>query len=125
MVDEASVDMQPTLVVTVGLPLSGKSTWAKTQGWPIVNPVVGCPDWRCALVLACQPHGEAMKLLCWLGRHAWDYHDSRDHGYMRTCRRCGRRQIAFRQRFYGRPSWTDLHLPQRPERKSLHPDRDG
>jgi predicted kinase len=26
------------LIVTVGLPRSGKSTWAKTMGWPIVNP---------------------------------------------------------------------------------------
>ncbi len=26
------------LIVTVGLPRSGKSTWAKTQGYPIVNP---------------------------------------------------------------------------------------
>lgn len=26
------------LVATVGLPLSGKSTWAKSQAWPIVNP---------------------------------------------------------------------------------------
>lgn len=26
------------LIVTVGLPRSGKTTWAKTTGWPIVNP---------------------------------------------------------------------------------------
>jgi predicted kinase len=26
------------LHITVGLPRSGKSTWAKTTGWPIVNP---------------------------------------------------------------------------------------
>ena len=26
------------LILTVGLPRSGKSTWAKTQGVPIVNP---------------------------------------------------------------------------------------
>lgn len=26
------------LIATVGLPRSGKSTWAKTQAWPIVNP---------------------------------------------------------------------------------------
>ena len=26
------------LHVTVGLPRSGKSTWARTTGWPIVNP---------------------------------------------------------------------------------------
>lgn len=28
----------PRLVMTVGLPRSGKSTWAKAQGVPIVNP---------------------------------------------------------------------------------------
>jgi predicted kinase len=28
----------PTLVCTAGLPRSGKSTWAKEQGHPIVNP---------------------------------------------------------------------------------------
>lgn len=28
----------PTLIATVGLPRSGKSTWAKGQGYPIVNP---------------------------------------------------------------------------------------
>lgn len=27
-----------TLILTVGLPQSGKSTWAKAQGHPIVNP---------------------------------------------------------------------------------------
>lgn len=27
-----------TLILTVGLPHSGKSTWALTQGYPIVNP---------------------------------------------------------------------------------------
>ena len=27
-----------TLILTVGLPQSGKSTWAKLQGYPIVNP---------------------------------------------------------------------------------------
>lgn len=27
-----------TIYVTVGLPRSGKTTWAKTTGWPIVNP---------------------------------------------------------------------------------------
>jgi len=26
------------LILTVGLPRSGKSTWARTQGYPIVNP---------------------------------------------------------------------------------------
>lgn len=26
------------LLVTVGLPRSGKTTWARTTGWPIVNP---------------------------------------------------------------------------------------
>jgi predicted kinase len=26
------------LIVTVGLPRSGKTTWARTTGWPIVNP---------------------------------------------------------------------------------------
>lgn len=30
--------MNNTLYLTVGLPRSGKSTWAKEQGWPIVNP---------------------------------------------------------------------------------------
>ena len=28
----------PTLILTVGLPQSGKSTWARMQGCPIVNP---------------------------------------------------------------------------------------
>lgn len=28
----------PTLTLTVGLPRSGKSTWARTQGVPVVNP---------------------------------------------------------------------------------------
>ncbi len=28
----------PTLVCTVGLPRSGKSTWAREQGVPVVNP---------------------------------------------------------------------------------------
>lgn len=28
----------PTLTLTVGLPRSGKSTWAVTQGVPVVNP---------------------------------------------------------------------------------------
>lgn len=28
----------PILILTVGLPRSGKTTWAKTQGVPIVNP---------------------------------------------------------------------------------------
>jgi len=31
------IDLNKTLVVTVGLPRSGKSTWAKQQGVPIVN----------------------------------------------------------------------------------------
>lgn len=30
---------RPTLILTVGLPRSGKSTWARSQGFPIV-----CPD---------------------------------------------------------------------------------
>lgn len=30
--------MNKKLVLTVGLPRSGKSTWAKAQGLPIVNP---------------------------------------------------------------------------------------
>lgn len=30
--------MTKTLILTVGLPRSGKSTWAKQQGYPIVNP---------------------------------------------------------------------------------------
>ena len=32
-------DTRPTLVLTVGLPRSGKTTWAADQGFPIV-----CPD---------------------------------------------------------------------------------
>jgi len=28
----------PTLILTVGLPRSGKSTWAKDTGHPVVNP---------------------------------------------------------------------------------------
>ena len=27
-----------TLILTVGLPRSGKSTWAMQQGYPVVNP---------------------------------------------------------------------------------------
>ena len=27
-----------TLIMLMGLPRSGKSTWSKNQGWPIVNP---------------------------------------------------------------------------------------
>jgi predicted kinase len=29
---------KPSLIMTVGLPRSGKSTWAKQQNFPIVNP---------------------------------------------------------------------------------------
>jgi predicted kinase len=29
---------RPTLIATVGLPRSGKSTWARRQGVPVVNP---------------------------------------------------------------------------------------
>lgn len=29
---------KPKVILTVGLPLSGKSTWAREQGHPIVNP---------------------------------------------------------------------------------------
>lgn len=29
---------KPILILTVGLPYSGKSTWAETQGVPVVNP---------------------------------------------------------------------------------------
>ena len=32
------MDNSNTLIMTVGLPQSGKSAWAKTQGMPIVNP---------------------------------------------------------------------------------------
>lgn len=32
------IDPNTTLFVTIGLPRSGKSTWAKTMGVPIVNP---------------------------------------------------------------------------------------
>lgn len=32
------IKLNKTLILTVGLPRSGKSTWAKKQGWPIVNP---------------------------------------------------------------------------------------
>lgn len=31
-------ESHPSLHMTVGLPRSGKSTWAREQGWPIVNP---------------------------------------------------------------------------------------
>lgn len=31
-------DDKKTLICMVGLPRSGKSTWAKSQEWPIVNP---------------------------------------------------------------------------------------
>lgn len=30
--------MDKTLILTVGLPRSGKSTWARSTGYPIVNP---------------------------------------------------------------------------------------
>lgn len=30
--------MKPLLILTVGLPRSGKSTWAETTGYPIVSP---------------------------------------------------------------------------------------
>lgn len=30
--------MTRELILTVGLPYSGKTTWAKSTGWPIVNP---------------------------------------------------------------------------------------
>jgi predicted kinase len=32
------MNTQNTLILTVGLPRSGKSTWAKSQGLPIVSP---------------------------------------------------------------------------------------
>lgn len=32
------MDPLPALVLTVGLPRSGKSTWARAQGHPVVNP---------------------------------------------------------------------------------------
>lgn len=32
------VTMTKTLIVTVGLPRSGKTTWARKRGYPIVNP---------------------------------------------------------------------------------------
>jgi len=35
--DELSSDKK-SLILTVGLPYSGKSTWAKKQGHPVVNP---------------------------------------------------------------------------------------
>ena len=35
----ADKDNSKILIATVGLPLSGKTTWAKSQAWPIV-----CPD---------------------------------------------------------------------------------
>lgn len=47
------------LVVTVGLPFSGKSTWAKSQAWPIV-----CPD---AVRLAI--HGE--RFIGWAEPFVW------------------------------------------------------
>ncbi len=34
----AEVERLPVLVLTVGLPYSGKSTWARKQGCPIVSP---------------------------------------------------------------------------------------
>lgn len=30
--------MPPTLILCVGLPRSGKSTWARASGYPVVNP---------------------------------------------------------------------------------------
>jgi len=35
---EPMTDIKPMLIVTVGLPRSGKSTWANTQGYPVVEP---------------------------------------------------------------------------------------
>jgi len=32
------MSIKKTLILCVGLPRSGKSTWAKTKGYPIVNP---------------------------------------------------------------------------------------
>jgi predicted kinase len=31
-------DPKPVLIVTVGAPCSGKSTWARSTGYPVVNP---------------------------------------------------------------------------------------
>ena len=49
---DADESQQNTLVLTVGLPRSGKSTWAKSRGYPIV-----CPD---AIRLAM--HGSAFNV---------------------------------------------------------------
>ena len=38
MTSEKDATRLPTLVLTCGLPYSGKTTWAKTQGVPIVSP---------------------------------------------------------------------------------------
>lgn len=32
------VEQPPTLILTIGLPRSGKSTWARSTGHPVVNP---------------------------------------------------------------------------------------
>lgn len=37
-IDDLSVKLEKILIMTVGLPRSGKSTWARKQGIPIVNP---------------------------------------------------------------------------------------
>jgi predicted kinase len=36
--DTITRDYDHILICTVGLPRSGKSTWAKQQAWPVVNP---------------------------------------------------------------------------------------
>ena len=36
--DTRKSDIMKVLILTVGLPRSGKSTWAKKQGYPIINP---------------------------------------------------------------------------------------
>lgn len=35
---QADIEIGKALICLVGLPRSGKSTWAKSQAWPIVNP---------------------------------------------------------------------------------------
>lgn len=48
---------KPTLVLTMGLPRAGKSTWARKQGCPIVNPdSIRMAMHGLAFVKECEPY---------------------------------------------------------------------
>ena len=52
--------MNNTLICTVGLPLSGKSTWAKSTGFPMVNPD------SIRLALHGQPFAKSAEPMVWV-----------------------------------------------------------